>query len=262
MSTEPRIELEIEGTTAHLWLNRPAVCNALDRYLIDEFDQAVERLRGCEEVRAVILAGRGPGFCAGADLREMQACSADGARGLELHCAEVFEQLAALPMVLIAALHGFALGGGFSLAVYCDLRVASPDTKLGFPTAARHWLPPWGLSRLAGWTGVSRAEQILLTAGVFDAQRGAAWGLIDHLVDADDVLPTARRLAEELSSTRHDVVAEVRAFFSQLRGRPHRQWDRIAAEGFQRLFATPETQSVLRGFAKRRETNQQEERSK
>ena len=260
MSTEPCIELELDGATAIVWLNRPAVRNALDRYLIDDFDRAVEQLRGCEEVRVVVLAGRGEGFCAGADLREIKACSSDEARALELHCAEVFEQLAALPVVLIAALHGFAVGGGFSLAVYCDLRVVARGTKLGFPTTARHWLPPWGLSRLAGWTGVSRAEQILLTAGVFDAERAYEWGLVDHLVDPAEVMPVACRLAESLQHTRRDVVAEVRSFFSQLRGRPHRQWDRIAAKGFHRLFATSQTQAALNEFLDRGTKHRAEDR--
>jgi enoyl-CoA hydratase/carnithine racemase len=244
-------DVEFDGAVATLWLNRPTVRNALSRQLVTDLGESLELVAARREIGALILAGRGEAFCAGADLREIGNLLADDAVQLELEGAAILDRLAALPIVTVAALHGFAVGGGFSLSLYCDVRIAAEGCRLGFPPAARHWLPPWGLAQLAGWVGVSRAQQIVLAGGMFDTKQAERWGLLERVVPRDALFATAASLANELSATRREVVAEVRSFFAQLRGTPNAEWDRLASESFGRLFATAPAQAAVRDFVAR-----------
>lgn len=245
------IDVELNGAVAHVWLNRPGVRNALSRQLVTDLGSAIEFVAAREEIGALVLAGRGEAFCAGADLREIGSLSADDAVQLELEGAAILDRLAALPLITVAALHGFAVGGGFSLSLYCDVRIAAEGTRLGFPPAARHWLPPWGLAQLASWVGVARAQQIVLAGGMFDVAKAERWGLIDEVVALSEVQSRAVALARELSATRREVVAEVRTFFGQMRGTPNVEWDRLAGESFGRLFASEPAQQAVREFVAR-----------
>ena len=246
------IEVELDGSVAHVWLNRPGVRNALSRQMVTDLGSAIEFVASREEeIGALVLAGRGEAFCAGADLREIGSLVADDAVQLELEGAAILDRLAALPLITVAALHGFAVGGGFSLSLYCDVRIAAEGTRLGFPPAARHWLPPWGLAQLAGWVGVARAQQIVLAGGMFDAATGERWGVVDEVIAPSQMQTRAVALARELSATRREVVAEVRAFFAKLRGTPNVEWDRLAGESFGRLFAREPAQRAVQEFVAR-----------
>ncbi|MBX7169126.1 MAG: enoyl-CoA hydratase/isomerase family protein [Pirellulales bacterium] len=248
--TPAPIEFERAGNVAVLRLNRPQVANALDRGLVAALARHLDAIADDDALRAVVLCGAGRGFCAGADLRELAACTPAEATELELAFAGVFDRLAALDRPTIAAIHGYAVGGGFFLSLYCDLRIVATGTQLGFPEAAQQWLPPWALSRLAAWVGPARAEQLVLVAGRFDAAQGATWGLVDQLVAPDELLPRALEVARRVASAKPPVVAEARRFFGQLRGQPHDVWDRISATAFARGFASPTAQAALDSFNK------------
>ncbi|MBX3414389.1 MAG: enoyl-CoA hydratase/isomerase family protein [Pirellulales bacterium] len=245
------IDVELDGSMARVWLNRPQVRNALSRQLVADLGSAIEFVAAHEEIGALVLAGRGEAFCAGADLREIGSLAADEAVQLELEGAAILDRLAALPLITIAALHGYAVGGGFSLSLYCDVRLAAEGTRMGFPPAARHWLPPWGLAQLAGWVGVARAQQIVLAGGMFEVTKAERWGLVDEIVALGDMPTRATEVARELSAARREVISEVRSFFAQLRGTPNAKWDRLAGEGFGRLFASAPAQRAVQEFVAR-----------
>lgn len=248
VNTPPTVVLEFDGPVAVLRLNRPQVRNALSRELIHELDRHVAALENDPRAAAVILTGNGPAFCAGADLGELASADSAAAMHEELRSVAVFDRLAALPMPVIAAVHGYAVGGGFLMTLYCDLRIVARGTKLGLPKAAQQWLPPWALSRLAAWIGPARAEQMLLTAGLFDVAQADRWGLVDQVVEEAELLTAAKARAVQLSTARREVVREVREFFRQFRGRDHAHWDRVSAQGFARLFGSPEAQAAIRQF--------------
>lgn len=251
MSEASQVELEVDAGVARLWLNRPHVRNALDRQTIADFAAHVEALERRDDVRVAVLAGRGEAFCSGADLHEIGRLAPAEAKALERQCAEVFDRWATLPIPLVASVHGYAVGGGFLITLFCDVRIVAADARIGLPPVARNWLPPWGLSRLAAWVGPARAEQLLLMAGLLDAQEARHIGLADRVVPPERLLQATDELAQHLAGSRREVVAEVRSFFGQLRGRPHADWDREASRVFERLFATPEAQGALAAFARR-----------
>lgn len=199
---------------ATLWLNRPQVRNAIDTRLLEELGRALERVETDEAIRTLVVRGRGAGFCAGADLSEVGAGEALQAAVREDRWVSVFQRLARLPVPVLAAMHGFALGGGFLLSLYCDSRLVTEGTKLGFPPLARKLVPDWGLKRVALWVGPARTQQLLLTAGILDAEQALCHGLVDQIVRLDELDDAVLRTAEQLSQCDRADVAAVRTRFT------------------------------------------------
>jgi enoyl-CoA hydratase len=243
--------LERSGNLATLRLSRPAARNAVNLALADQLAEHLDLLEADPGVRAVILCGAGKGFCAGSDVKELAGRSGAEAAQMELRHAEVFERLAQLPCPVVAALHGFALGGGLFLALYCDVRIAAEETVFGLPEAALGWIPPWGLSRLASWVGPAAAQQLVLLRDTFDAARARELRLVDRVVPAESLHDAAREAAERMGRLSRDAWRETRAFFAEY-GPDHRAWNERAAAGFARCFETEAAQRAVEAFVSKR----------
>lgn len=219
--------------------------------MFDALATAVDQLEARDDIGVIVLRGRGRGFCAGANLAELGALDARAAAESSLVWPRLLDRLAALPIPLVAALHGYALGGGFLISLYCDVRLAVAGTRIGFPQASQFWLPPWGLSRLAAWLGPARAQQMLLFTPEFDAATALKQGLVEAVAPADEFDAVVDEAAARLAGCRRDVVLEARRFFVALAGRPHADWDRLSAEGFARTFGSPAAQAAIRSILER-----------
>ena len=244
--TTPAIEIEIAPPRATLWFNRPQGANALDRAMFDALAGVVDQLEAIDDVGVIVLRGRGRGFCAGANLAELGSLDAQAAAESSLVWPRLLDRLAGLPIPLVAALHGYALGGGFLISLYCDVRLAVTGTRIGFPQASQFWLPPWGLSRLAAWLGPARAQQMLLFTPELDAAAALKQGLVEAVAPADKFDALVDETAARLTCCRRDVVLETRRFFAAIAGQPHADWDRLSAEGFARTFGSPAAQEAIR----------------
>lgn len=251
MHDESTVQLEIDAPRATLWLNRPDVANALSAQMIAEIGTAVDVLSADDEVRVLVVRGRGGRFSAGADLVEFAKATTLDAAESARRSAAVLDRLAALPLPTIAAIEGHAVGGGLFLTLYCDLRIAVAGTRLGLPAASKNWLPPWALSRLASLIGPARAEQILITADMFTAEDALSWGLIDRVVESTEFDAVIDETACRLARSNREVVREIREFFAQLRGHDHAHWDRISTAAFLRGFGSPEAQATIAQFLAR-----------
>lgn len=249
--TTPAIEIEIAPPRATFWFNRPQGANALDRAMFDALAAAVDQLEARDDIGVIVLRGRGRGFCAGANLAELGALEAQAAAESSLVWPRLLDRLAALPIPLVAALHGYALGGGFLISLYCDVRLAISGTRIGFPQASQFWLPPWGLSRLAAWLGPARAQQMLLFTPEVDAAAALKLGLVEAVAPAAEFELLVGETAAQLAGCRRDVVLEARRYFAALAGRPHADWDRISAQGFARTFGSPAAQQVIQAILER-----------
>ena len=219
--------------------------------MFDALATAVDQLEARDDIGVIVLRGRGRGFCAGANLAELGALDARAAAESSLVWPRLLDRLAALPIPLVAALHGYALGGGFLISLYCDVRLAVAGTRIGFPQASQFWLPPWGLSRLAAWLGPARAQQMLLFTPEFDAATALKQGLVEAVAPADEFDAVVDEAAARLAGCRRDVVLEARRFFVALAGRPHADWDQLSAEGFARTFGSPAAQAAIRSILER-----------
>lgn len=192
------LTLTAEEGVAVLTLDRPDALNALSGELLLEIGVAIDLVEADADVRALIVAGAGRGFCAGADLAGFADLD-DVFSGREAALAgqDVMNSLAALPIPVIAALHGFAVGGGLELALACDLRIVAPGTRLGLPETTRGLIPGYGgTQRLPRLIGEARALDLILTGRLVDAEEAVAMGLASRL--ETDPLAAARTLAATL----------------------------------------------------------------
>jgi len=192
------LTIEARDGVAVLTLNRPAALNALNGELLLEISMALDLVESDADVGALIIAGAGRGFCAGADLAAFAELD-DVFAGREASLAgqDVINSLAALPIPVVAALHGFAAGGGLELALACDLRVAAPGTRLGLPETTRGLIPGYGgTQRLPRLIGQARALDLILTGRLLDAEEALSFGLVSRL--SDDPLMEAERLARAM----------------------------------------------------------------
>jgi methylglutaconyl-CoA hydratase len=179
------IEIEREGPVARLWLNRPELHNALSPELTDELHAACAQLAHDESVRVVVVGGRGPSFCAGADIGAMKA-SAQATFEQNLAEAErlgrALAALADLPRPVVGRIHGNVFGGGVGLACLCDIAIATNDARFGFTEARLGIVPalisPYVIRRL----GDRHARELLLTAERFGSDVAARVGLVHHVV--------------------------------------------------------------------------------
>jgi enoyl-CoA hydratase len=147
------IELDADGPVAWLRLNRPEALNALNTALTQAMDDALERVAGMGEVAVLVVAGRGRAFCAGNDVAEMSALAPEAAAALAHRQAALMARFAALPQVTLAAIDGYALGGGLMLAAAQDLRIASDRARLGLPEVTLGFNPAYGTARLLDVVG-------------------------------------------------------------------------------------------------------------
>ncbi|MHC4937010.1 MAG: enoyl-CoA hydratase/isomerase family protein [Planctomycetota bacterium] len=197
---EPRILVERDGSIETLTLNRPDAMNALDREMVGALHAELDRLEVDRELTAVILTGSGEkAFVAGADIAELRARRAPEA--FDRVNQHLFRRVAELPMPTIAAVRGFALGGGCELALSCDLRVASPSARFGQPEVGLGIIPGAGAThRLARLVGLGRARELIFTGAIIDAAEAHRIGLVNHLSeDEASLLDGARELAGRIA---------------------------------------------------------------
>ena len=165
-------------------LNRTNVMNALNLELIRELDRAVSASAENREVRALVIHGEGDHFAAGADISEMADIGPEQAARFSF--SPVFNSLAALPMPVIAAIDGYALGGGLELTLACDIRICSPTAKFGLPEANVGIFPgAGGTQRLPQLIGPGRAADLIFTGRIITAETAVSWGLCSRMFDKD-----------------------------------------------------------------------------
>lgn len=196
------IRLDRDGPIALVTIDRPAVRNALDTATLDELERALLQVRDDETVRCVIVTGAGDkAFVAGADIKELAVQTPVGGREHALRGQRVLALVEHLGKPVIAAINGFALGGGCELAMACTIRIAADTAKLGQPEVNLGLIPGYaGTQRLARLVGRGRALEILLTGEMITAEEAWRIGLVNRVVPASALMDEAKRLARLLAS--------------------------------------------------------------
>ncbi|MHC4390955.1 MAG: enoyl-CoA hydratase/isomerase family protein [Planctomycetota bacterium] len=186
--------IEDRGPIRVVTINRPTKLNALNRALLEELDDVFRAIEVAKEVRAVILTGAGEkAFVAGADIRELNELNAQSAKIQVRFGQSVFSRIECLQKPVVAAINGWALGGGCELALACHLRVAAPEAKLGLPEVKLGIIPGYGgTQRLQRVVGGARALELILTGEPITATEARAWGLVNKIAeDAASTVATA-----------------------------------------------------------------------
>lgn len=195
------ILLERDGAIALLTINRPKVLNALNEETLKELDKAIEQLKNDEQIRVVIITGAGEkSFVAGADIAFMQKLSPLQAREFGRLGQSVFSKVENLPKPVIAAVNGFALGGGCELAMACDIRIASEKARFGQPEVNLGLIAGFGgTQRLARLVGPGRAKEILFTADMYSAADAHQMGLVNHVKAPEELMDFCKAMAGRIA---------------------------------------------------------------
>jgi len=202
--------LEREGAIAILTVNRPKALNALDALTFDEIEAAVNEVGNDSEIRVLIVTGSGDrAFVAGADIPSLkELTSAHEGALLSRRGQEVFDGIERLEKPAIAAINGFALGGGCELALACDIRIAADTAKMGLPEINLGLIPGYGgTQRMPRLIGKSRAKKIMFTGDMVDASEALRIGLVDEVVPLAELMVSAKSLAAKLAAKAPIAIA-------------------------------------------------------
>lgn len=220
-----------EGHVAVLTIDRPARRNSICVELVERLRAALRRCDADSGIAAVVLAGSPPGFCAGSDLKELATLDLAGMAAHEADSAALAREIALLEKPVVAAVNGFALGGGFVLAASCDVVVTSRAARWHLPEVTIGWIPPWGLETLTARVGPVAARRLTWGGEPFDGTEAHRIGIADYLVDGD-ASPEALAVAGRLAALPQPAVAATKRYFSLAASRQGEAGDALANRMF------------------------------
>ena len=203
------INLEVKDHVAVMTVNRPEALNALNTAVLNELDKVIDEVEANDEVYVAILTGEGRSFVAGADIGEMKGFTAVDGKKFGVHGGNVFLKLENMSKPVIAAVNGFALGGGCELAMACDIRLASDKARFGQPEVGLGITPGFcGTQRLPRIVGISKAMELILTAKTIKADEAKAIGLVSEVYPAEELMDKAMELANAICANAQIAVCE------------------------------------------------------
>jgi enoyl-CoA hydratase len=249
------IDVERDGGTAIVTVNRPDALNAVDLEHAETLRETLEELAADEQTRVVVLTGAGEkSFIAGADIKYMQELGVLEARRwgeLGHACGRLLETM---PKPTIAAINGYALGGGLELALACDLRVAASTAKLGQPEINLGILPGWGGSiRLARTTTLGFAKALIFTGRSIDAAEALQHGLVNAVWEPAELMAKTRELAEGLAAKSGLALAYAKEALNQALQGDHRVNLELEARLFAMMFSSEDQKEGMAAFVEKRE---------
>ncbi|MDJ0789536.1 MAG: enoyl-CoA hydratase [Myxococcota bacterium] len=204
--SEPVLLEERDGALVTLTLNRPGARNALSSELRSALTERFTSLAGDAATEVVILTGAGPAFCAGLDLKELSGDSGETSRAVG-GGADLVGAMNAFDRPIIGAINGFAITGGFEVALACDILIGSTEARFADTHARVGIMPGWGLSqKLSRLVGIQRAKLLSLTGNFLPAEQALAWGLLAEVVAPEALLPRAREIAADIQSCVPEVM--------------------------------------------------------
>ena len=246
-----------EDAVAVLTIDRPEAMNALDVGTLEELRDKLVEILDDSEVLAIVLTGAGDrAFAAGADIKYMSALSVDEAKEWGGLGHEVGRLLETAPKATIAAVNGFALGGGCELALACDLRYAATTAKLGQPEVNLGIFPGWGgTQRLARVCGVGVAKDLILTGRVVDAEEALRIGLVNGVFEPGELMEKTLEVARTIASKGPLAVAAAKAAINQALQGDHAENLEAEADEFGELFASQDAKEGMTAFVEKRAPN-------
>lgn len=252
-----KIEFPVErkgDQIALLKLSRPESLNALNQELVTELHQALDELSARSNLRCLVLTGDGEkSFVAGADIKEMKDHSSDQARKMAQFGQSLMQKIEEFPCPTIAAVNGFALGGGLELAMSCDFMIASSKAKFGLPEVSLGLIPGYGgTQRLSRFIGKSLARMVTLTGDLFPASLGQTWGLFALVVEPEQLMSEAMRLAEVISERSPTALRLAKTAISEGYDLSQSEGMAVEARLFGKTFETKDHVEGIQAFLEKR----------
>lgn len=249
------VRLSVDGPIATITMSRPEAMNALNSKVLHELKDALAQVRANRALRVVIISGEGNAFIAGADIKEMQALADEPAeiRAFTEFGQSVLCDIETLPQPVIAAINGFALGGGLEVALACDIRIASSEARLGFPEVGLGILPGLGgTQRTTRLAGRGFASELVFTGDLIGAEEAARIGLLNRVVPPTQLMDTARALANRIASRAPLAVAKAKAAILATQQLALDEGLEFELERATEVMATPDRVEGMQAFIEKR----------
>lgn len=255
MSTYQNLKTNVESGICTITINRPDKLNALNRATVQEIGEAVKEANANKQVSAIIITGEGPkAFAAGADIKEFMGLSKEQGMAMAKAGQDIFQSIENSHKPVIAAVNGFALGGGCELAMACHLRVASDNAKFGQPEVNLGLIPGYGgTQRLVRYIGRSKAIELMMTAEMLNAQKALELGLVNYVVPQDELLGKCVAILSEIKTKSPFAIgAVIRA--ANAYDETQQGFEAELAE-FGKCFASEEIKEGISAFLEKRKPN-------
>ena len=248
---------EVEQGIATITFNRPKALNALNTALLEEFSQALDVIAANDDIRVLILTGAGDkAFVAGADISELATYHPLTAKNFSQNGHAVFARLQALPIAVIAAVNGFALGGGTEIAVACDFIYASENAKFGQPEINLGVIPGFGgTQRLPRLIGANRAKELIFTGKMISAAEAEKIGLVNKVVPADQLIAEVMQTASEIASKGKVSLRAAKQAINHGLNTDLATGIHIEVEGFGMCYASADAKEGTAAFLEKRKAN-------
>lgn len=248
---------EVKDEILYITINRPKALNALNSETIQELGEVIDSMEGRKDVKTVIITGAGEkAFVAGADISEMSTLNAIQGRELALKAQRVFSKIEQMPQIVIAAVNGYALGGGCELSMACDLRVASVNAKFGQPEVNLGILPGFaGTQRLPRLVGKGIAKELIFTTDMISAERAYEIGLANKVVAHEDLMKEAENMAKKIMSKGMYAVSLAKSAVNNGMNMDMESAYKFEADMFGLCFATDDQKEGMEAFLNKRKAD-------
>lgn len=248
------IEAEIDDAVGIVRLNRPDVLNALNREMVREIVDLFEQYDQDENVRVIMLAGNGRAFAAGADIEEM---ASDDAIQMELlNQFTDWDRLGMIKKPIICAVHGYCLGGGFELALSCDLLFAVEEAKFAFPEVTLGVMPgAGGTQRLTKLIGRTKALQWLWSGEMMEAEEAKTLGIVNQLLPSDSLYEETVQYAKELANKPPLALRLIKEAVNKAVDTPLQEGMHFERKNFSLLFSSKDQKEGMQAFLEKRKPN-------
>jgi enoyl-CoA hydratase len=248
------ITYEVKDSIATITINRPEAMNALNINVLDELSEVFQVISKDVNVKAVIVTGAGKAFVAGADIAAMHEMTAVEGREMMIKGHQVMNFMESLEKPIIAAVNGFALGGGCELALACDFRIASEKAKFGQPEVSLGIIPGFGgTQRLPRLVGKSRGKMLIMTGDMVSANEAFEIGLCDKVVSPEDIITEAEALAKKIMSKAPLAIGAAKKVINIGYDLDMRSATTLEIEGFTGPFASSDKKEGMNAFLNKRQ---------
>lgn len=242
------LKTERQGEVAIITISRPERRNAMGTEIMRLLSEALRGAEQSDATAAIVLTGAPPAFCAGSDLKELAGMSIPEMCRHEADTASIARSIGYGSKPVIAAVEGYALGGGFILAASCDIVVSASNARWHLPEAPNGWLPPWGLAALVARTGPVRARRLTWGDRPIDGVEAGRIGLADEVVEPGQAREHAIRVAASLASVPREAVASTKRFFEPFIMGDAERLDEFASREFAMNCTAPASQATFKRF--------------
>jgi len=260
---EKFVRFEQRGAAGILTFNAPERLNALNSAALDDLGAALEGL-GKDlpaRMRALVVTGEGKAFIAGADIKEMEQMTPGEAAAFSRKGQEVMNRLASFPLPVIAAVNGFALGGGLETALACDFIYVSEKARLGLPETTLGIFPGFsGNRRLKERIGAARAKELIFTGRIIRPEEALALGLVNKVCVPETLMDEVLAVVEEMTRTSPHSVARVKEYLNYSGGAEEALLDRLEQDRFGLLFGHPDQREGMAAFLTKKEAKWRSEK--